>query len=151
MKFRRYRSAAAVAAALFAFTAPLAADYDVEDIVEYRQNVMSAHGSHFGAIAAIATDAVGHDEHLVQHARALHDLTRMIGSIYPEGSGTADSRASPTIWTDREGFDAAVEVMVERSGALLSAAEAGDSAAIGEAVRAALDGCRGCHRNFRED
>jgi cytochrome c556 len=68
---------------------------------------------------------------------------------FPAGSGTGATRALPSIWTDRAGFDAATGNMVTQLRALQMAANAGDQAAFGAAFQQTGATCGACHRPYR--
>ena len=68
---------------------------------------------------------------------------------FPVGSGTGDTKALPTIWSDPVGFNAAAAGVVEKLQALRVAAAGGDGAAFEAAWKAVGPACGTCHRTYR--
>lgn len=73
------------------------------------------------------------------------------GELFPEGTETGmDTEAAPAIWTDREGFDAALSKFADA----VAAAQAADASTLDEAKAAAgpiFQTCKGCHDSYRID
>jgi cytochrome c556 len=70
-------------------------------------------------------------------------------SRFPEGSNVGDTRALPTVWTDRAGFETAWRNLLPTLATLRGAAASGDAAATGAALQATGGACINCHRGFR--
>ncbi|MDH3663345.1 MAG: cytochrome c, partial [Alphaproteobacteria bacterium] len=73
--------------------------------------------------------------------------------LFPEGSGyEADKKtnALPAIWERREDFEKAVKSLQDESAKMVTVAESGDAAALGQQVGAlGRNGCSNCHDTFR--
>lgn len=94
----------------------------------------------FGVIAASATD--------------INTRAKLIEGHFPEGTGRDqgyDTEALPTIWEKPEEFAAAAQKLVDESATLITTAEGGDAAAVGEQVKATGGACKNCHDTFRLD
>ena len=69
------------------------------------------------------------------------------GGLFPEGSA-GDTRAAPSIWEDRDGFDAALQEFADATATAIEAAPA-----TLEDARPALgpifQTCKNCHDNYR--
>lgn len=91
--------------------------------------------------AAIVMESFGTWEHVASTA----------GSLFPEGSETGyDTRAKEAVWTDRAGFEQALE---EFSAAVSEAVEAAPQNL--EALKAAagpvFKSCKNCHESYRAE
>lgn len=72
----------------------------------------------------------------------------MLG-YFPEGSQQPPSEAADTIWSDAEGFKAAIDNYVHSVRAINAAALAKDKSAIMAAIKKTSDSCSSCHNVFR--
>jgi len=74
-----------------------------------------------------------------------------VGSLFPEGSESGyDTRAKPSIWSDREGFDKALE---EWAGAIDAAIVANpqDLDSLQAAAGPVFKKCKACHEQYRAE
>ena len=122
---------------------------DDEAAIKYRQSVMKAVGGHMGAIASIVKGQVDYTDQLVSHARALRDLSEMVGKAFAQRTEGGDTRAKPEIWTMSAEFDQKVKNLQNATAAFLGAAETGVDGAKAK-MGAVGDACKGCHEDFRE-
>lgn len=127
-----------------------AAAQDDEAAIKYRQNIMKSVGGHTGAIAQIVKGQAPHKAHLANHAQALRDLVAMVPDAFGQKTTGGETRAKPEIWTDASGFKQAADDAAAATKAFAEAAASGDDGAIGEKLKAVFDGCKGCHKNYRE-
>ena len=79
----------------------------------------------------------------------MQDVAANVGDLFPEGSDTGhDTEALPAIWTDRAGFDKALENFT----AATDRAAAAPPQSVDE-LKAMLDDllktCKGCHDDYR--
>jgi len=75
----------------------------------------------------------------------------VFGDLFPEGSDTGyDTEARDTIWTDREGFDAALAAWSEAVDAAV-AANPQTLDELGAAAGPAFKKCKACHEDYRVD
>jgi len=71
------------------------------------------------------------------------------GDLFPEGSETGfDTEAKPNIWSDREGFDAALNAWAEAVDAAIAASPQ-DLEALGAAAGPVFKKCKACHEEYR--
>lgn len=140
---------AAMALALGIVTAGAADEPD--NIIKYRQKVMSAMAGHIGAIAAVVKGEVTYSGHVASHARSLHETSLMIGDIFPPGTDVGDTRAKAEIWKNADKFGAAMKALQDTSAELARVAADGDMAAVGAALGKVGDSCGGCHKPFRKE
>lgn len=68
---------------------------------------------------------------------------------FPAGSGSGDTRALPSIWTDRAGFEVANTNMLTQLRSLQAAAERGDQASFAAGFQQTGATCGACHRPYR--
>jgi cytochrome c556 len=71
-----------------------------------------------------------------------------VAVLFPAGSDTGDTTASPKIWQDPAAFQAAIDKFRADAAAAL-AAPPQDAAALGATVGAIGQNCGGCHETFR--
>lgn len=146
-------AAAVLAAGLLAPAAATLAADEPENLVKYRERVMSALGGHAGAIAAMLKQEVGYD-HLVPHAEAIAATAPAVRDIFPETSGPddyPDTDALPAIWDKPEAFQQAVEKFEAAAAAFPEAARTGDRAQVLAAFKELGGACGNCHETFRAE
>ena len=120
------------------------------DPVEGRIAMMKANGAAAGAIGKMLQGETPFDAAVaLESITAMRDIAAGFGELFPEGSETGpNSTANSTIWSDREGFDAALAKY-------LADAQAGVDAApqsveeLGAAFGAIASNCRACHQTYR--
>ena len=123
---------------------------DSHGIIKYRQNVMKSTAGHMGAIVDILKNRLPLEAHIVDHARSMLQISRMIMSMFPEGSGKGRTRSKQAIWENWSEFESAANDFERESAKLSKVAESGDMEALAKQVRATGKTCSGCHRNFRK-
>ena len=123
---------------------------DSHGIIKYRQNVMKSTAGHMGAIVDILKNRLPLEAHIVDHARSMLQISRMILSMFPEGSGKGRTRSKQAIWENWSEFESAANDFERESAKLSKVAESGDMEALAKQVRATGKTCSGCHRNFRK-
>ncbi|MBM3586394.1 MAG: cytochrome c [Alphaproteobacteria bacterium] len=141
----KFLQSTVILASLTAMTAPALAQNDVitarrEGLkgvarqMEGIKAVVDQRGDPRGSAAAIA-DMIGFFEGFAAR--------------FPTGSGSGDTRALPSIWTDRAGFETANANMVTQLRAFQAVADAGDQAAFPAAFQQTGATCGACHRPYR--
>lgn len=123
---------------------------DSHGIIKYRQNVMKSTAGHMGAIVDILKNRLPLEAHIVDHARSMLQISRMILLMFPEGSGKGRTRSKQAIWENWSEFESAANDFERESAKLSKVAESGDMEALAKQVRATGKTCSGCHRNFRK-
>jgi cytochrome c556 len=119
-----------------------------QDVIAARREGLKAMAAHLEAIKAVA-EARGDAAPLVPRIDEMIAFFEGLPARFPEGSGTGNTRALPSIWTDRAGFERAHANMVAQLRALRSAAQAGDPAAFTAAFQQTGATCGACHRAYR--
>ena len=84
-------------------------------------------------------------------ARALAGWAKALPGMFPEGSVNEKSNALPTVWSDRDGFEAAAGLYAERAAKLAEIAATGDSEAFKAQWATVRQSCTACHDKYRRD
>ncbi|MBP0466924.1 cytochrome c [Roseomonas sp. PWR1] len=119
-----------------------------QDVISQRRDGLRGMGRHMEAIKAV-TDARGDTRPLVARIDEMITFYNGLPALFPAGSGTGDTRALPTIWSDRAGFEQANANTVTQLTALRAAAASGDVAATTAAFGQTGASCGTCHRPYR--
>jgi cytochrome c556 len=119
-----------------------------QDVIAQRRDGLRGMGRQMEAIKAV-TDARGDTRPLVERVDAMITFYSGLPAMFPAGSGTGDTRALPTIWSDRAGFEQVNANMVTQLQALRTAAASGDVAATTAAFNQTGATCGTCHRPYR--
>ena len=135
---------------LFIFFYGTSSFADSHGIIKYRQNVMKSTAGHMGAIVDILKNRLPLEAHIVDHARSMLQISKMILSMFPEGSGKGRTRSKQAIWGNWSEFESAANDFERESAKLSKVAESGDMEALAKQVRITGKTCSGCHRNFRK-
>jgi cytochrome c556 len=138
----------AIPLAAAAQTAPVPAGMTAEQIVAARQSAYALSAGDFSAMKAAAE--AGADVHtLVLPARTLARWARTLPSLFPAGTNLPTSKALPTVWSDRAGFEARAAAYADAARALAEAAQSGDRAAFLTQWAAVRATCSACHDTYR--
>lgn len=97
-----------------------------QDVITERQEAMKSVGSAMRVVGGMARGNVEFDAQAALTAfTTMNEVAGRYGSLFPEGSETGgDTKAKETIWSDREGFDAAVAKFEVDTAAAVAAAPA---------------------------
>ena len=121
-----------------------------QQIVAARQSAFHLSAATLGSMKGVV-DSGGEVKPLTFGARGLARWAKTLPTMFPEGTQLADSRALPTVWTDRAGFDARAAAFAAATDRLAAAADAGDKAAFAEAWKATGASCGACHDAYRAE
>lgn len=135
--------------ATFGVSVQVIAETTAEDAKKYRASIMTTFKGHIGASSMIVRGLVEDNGQLAAHAAGLANSALELKNVFQAGSDVDESEALPVIWEEPEKFAAAIEKLTETTAAFEDAAEGGDKAAIGEAMKNVGMSCRGCHDDFR--
>lgn len=83
-------------------------------------------------------------------AQILVRWAETLPAMFPEGTDIEGSKALPTIWSDREGFEAAAAAYRDGAQGVMDAAETGDREATNAAFLTMAAACQACHVKYRE-
>ena len=127
---------------------------EAQSVLESRSEFMKGMGSAMKAFSNFLKRGDGEPLELGAMAAEIAENAPGIPDLFPMDTGMAqfeDSEAKPDIWKNWEDFVAAANGLVEPAMALEAAFESGDKGDIGAKVKAlGGEGCRGCHKQFRE-
>jgi cytochrome c556 len=120
-----------------------------QDFGASREAAMKKNGGAIGALAAIAKGEKPYDAEVVKTSLAsLSEVIKVFPTYFPEGSEKASDEASPKIWEDKAGFEAAAAKLAADADALLAQLPA-DQAAVGAALGTLGKDCAACHQTYR--
>jgi cytochrome c556 len=137
---------AALAAAILV---PTALAHGQAQVIQERQAVFRMLRDNMEAIQAVV-QARRPNVDAVAPARAIAEHAPTIEGLFPPGSDQgAETRALPSIWSDRSGFESRADAFATQAQALLAAAEDGDEADLAHALEATGGTCGACHRPHR--
>jgi cytochrome c556 len=142
-----------IAAALAAGLAGLAhadapAPTPAPDVVAGRQAAFSLSNVVFGGMRPVV-EAGGDVKSLTRGARVLARWARAMPGLFPEGSNLGRTTASPAVWSDRPGFEAAAARYAEAATRLAELADANDKAGFAAQYKVVGDTCGACHKAYR--
>lgn len=135
-----------------ALSLPAAAQFQKpEDAVKYRQSAMFVMANHFGRIGAMVAGRAPYDAAAAAaNAEVVATMSKLPFIAYVDGTpGTAKGGASPKIWTDRAGFDAAARKMQDEVAKLAAASKSNNLDTLKAAFGPVGQTCKGCHDEYR--
>jgi cytochrome c556 len=161
MGFRFGKAAAAGVAVSLAMFAGAALAHDdmgpvpntpaAKAVVARHQNFKQLGGAFKAIFDELKKDAP--DKALISaNAQKMNTLASQEASWFPKGSGPeagVKTGAKPVIWTDPQGFAAAIQKLQSETGKLQQVAAAGDISAIKAQAQATGGACKNCHDKFR--
>lgn len=145
-----YKQMRAVAGSLFLFAAFAMSTQTVGwaagDAAAERQALMKNVGAATKVVAGMVKGQAPFDAVAAQLAlRTLNNAAFGIGYMFPEGSQTgSETEAAPAIWSDRDGFNKAVNKF-----AADTSAEVKDLDSLKAVFEAATSNCGACHKAYR--
>jgi cytochrome c556 len=119
-----------------------------EQIVAARQSAYAMSAGNFVQLKAQA-DAGADVRTLGFPARTLARWARTLPSMFPAGTNLPNSKALPTVWSDRAGFEARAAAYAAAATALAEAAQSGDRAVFLTRWAAVRQTCSDCHDTYR--
>lgn len=132
-------------------TAAFAAD----DPVAVRQALMQSNAASAGVAGAVMKDELAYSPAIGKSAiMAWNAVAASVGDFFPEGTAGPDndSDASPKIWEDMAGFEAALsKFQTDVAAAVEASGDDGpaDKEAFATVAQQVLGNCKACHDNYR--
>jgi cytochrome c556 len=133
---------------------------NVDGMIKYRQNVMTALGGHVGAIDRILRGQVPMRDQLKLHSEAAAKIATTIPTLFPlntvppemEFAGaTVETKAKAAIADKPEDFKKAAKEAETATADFLKVVDSGgDEAALAKSFKAVGMACKGCHTDFRK-
>lgn len=147
---RVQRVASRLAAAFAAVILAGGAVADVQNVIDYRKDVMLSMAAHISALTELLTGDLELDEnHVETQATSLGLNAQLVSSLFPPGSDEGDTSALPGIWQRPEQFLNRAEAAEREGRNLVAAAGSGDREFMVQSLKRLADACRDCHRDFR--
>jgi cytochrome c556 len=138
----------AAALAAIPITAVAQTGLTPEQIVAARQSAYGLSAANFAQLKAQADAGV--DVHtLTFPSRQLARWARTLPTMFPVGTNLPTSHASPSVWSDRAGFEARAAAYAAAAQALAEAAQSGDRAAFLTQWAAVRATCGACHDSYK--
>ena len=112
-----------------------------------RHEAMETVQESFKPLRAIAVKEAPFDAAVVKkNATTILEKLKEAHGLFPEGSGGGDTRAKAEIWTDRAGFDKAMQ---DAQAAATAMAAVTEEAAYMPAMKTLGGACKACHDKYR--
>ena len=73
----------------------------------------------------------------------------VLPTMFSENTKNVVSRAKPTVWTDRAGFNAKAQTFIDTTKALSAAAAADNKPGFDAALASIGAACKGCHESYQ--
>jgi cytochrome c556 len=128
-----------------------AQDKEKEKVIAERQELMKQQGREWVAIRNYL-QGKGEQAAAVSAIEALSKSVPKVAQYFPPGTGEGEvsvkTRAKPDIWKQHDKFLAAEKTVATQVAAVETALKSGDKEKL-EAAFKELDGCNGCHKEFR--
>lgn len=123
---------------------------DVSDPVSLRINLMQNVGAAAGISGGMLKGEIPFDPAVANGALAVLNTAALgMQGLFPADSDSNPrSSAAPNVWTDTDGFNAAIAKFISDSGAANKTAPA-DLAAFGAAFGSVAANCKSCHQDYR--
>ncbi len=122
-----------------------------EKEIEYRQGVMNVLSWNTKAIGGMLKGKTPYDAEKVKtHAKDIASAASLdLLAGFPEDSESEDSAALADIWMDFEDFEQKTADFRKAASDLHTAAQSGDQASVGNAMKDLGKSCKGCHKKYK--
>ena len=117
-------------------------------IAAERMSLMESMSKETKAIAAILKRR-GPPTEILPRAERLRELSRHIEHLFPPGSGTGVTAASPAIWQQWSEFEGLARTLGARADTLAAAAAGAAAGKVADRFADVSDVCAKCHKAFR--
>lgn len=123
-------------------------DAQMSDIAKQRVAAMKQNGGNLKKLGAAV--AAGDNAAAAAAAGAINKVASQIPSLFPEGSGTGDTRAKPEIWQDFADFRSKANALESAAAKVVADANAGNLGSNPKAVVGSIGKtCGACHKAYR--
>jgi len=124
-----------------------------DDPLTQRQALMDATAAAAALAGGMLKGEIPYDRTAAKSAiTTFWAVSRNYGHLFPEGSDTGKTEASPNIWKDRAGFDAKLAKFtadVDKAKEVSGKDGPADLASFKGAVGPVLTNCKACHQDYR--
>ena len=138
------------ASLLMAATSSQMVRADADADIAYRKAVMDVVGGHMKSMGTILKGQI-RAEDLAFHADAMRDVSVLVPSVFPAGSGEGKTDALAAVWAEPAEFKLAMDKYTSAAADMAEAAATGDMSKIGPAIQGLGKSCKGCHDDFKAD
>jgi cytochrome c556 len=121
---------------------------DADQLIAARQAGFKLQGAAFGGMKGVI-DAKGDVKTQAFAAGAIAAWARALPGLFPAGSDGGTTKALPTVWSDRAGFEKAAATLTTEAGKLADLAKAGDQAGFATQWGVVRNACSACHDKYR--
>lgn len=121
-----------------------------ENVIKYRQYVMSSISSHFKALKYLTTGRITQPDQWLPHARAMVDMANMIETAFPPESDFGNTEAKEEIWENKEDFNQKALKLIKASETMVKLIEANKRDEARKQVKNISQTCKSCHKKYRE-
>lgn len=121
---------------------------DADQLIAARQAGFKLQGAAFGGMKGVI-DAKGDVKTQAFAAGAIAAWGRALPGLFPAGSDGGTTKALPTVWSDRAGFEQAAATLATEAGKLADLAKAGDQASFAAQWGVVRGACSACHDKYR--
>lgn len=122
-----------------------------EDAIRYRKAAMVMMKWHYDRLSQQAKGTVPFTrEEAERNAGWLDALSKNAAEGFVAGSHEGDTKALPTIWSDRQKFRALVERFQADAAKLRDTAHSGDATAMKSQLDSMARTCKSCHDDFKK-
>jgi cytochrome c556 len=121
---------------------------DADQLIAARQAGFKLQGAAFGGMKGVI-DAKGDVKTQAFAAGAIAAWARALPGLFPAGSDGGTTKALPTVWSDRAGFEKAAETLATEAAKLADLAKAGDQPGFATQWGVVRNACSACHDKYR--
>lgn len=122
---------------------------DEEGTIKYRQGIMKAQAGYMGAMGMVVQGRADFAGNMADHAQGLLTLSKIVSTLFPEGSDFGETDALDKIWSNKDDFKSKVAAAEKAASGLVAATQSGDPGRIGQAYKAVGQSCKECHEEYR--
>lgn len=135
-------------AATFATVGTSPSDAQMSEITKQRSGAMKAMGGNMKKLGAAV--ASGDNAAAAAAATEINKIAKVIPSVFPEGSGTGETRAKAEIWGNWADFIAKSDALDKASAKVIADANSGSLGSDPKAVVGSIGAtCGACHKAYR--
>jgi cytochrome c556 len=121
---------------------------DADQLIAARQAGFKLQGAAFGGMKGVI-DAKGDVKTQAFAAGAIAAWARALPGLFPAGSDGGTTKALPTVWSDRAGFEKAAATLATEAAKLADLAKAGDQPGFATQWGVMRNACSACHDKYR--
>jgi len=148
---KHFRSAVVSVSLLLTAVAGTVSAATDEAVIQCRQKVMTAVGSHVGAVADIFKNQLPYGkDRIAEHARLLRGSVGMIESAFKQQTADTKTDAKPAVWKEWSKFEEKIKALDAEVAAFEKIAASGSPQEIGGQFRKVGGTCKGCHDDYRK-